>query len=264
MTEVRRHLITGEPILYAPGRAERPRWDSAVCPFCPGHEGETPPEIARAGDPWRVRVFPNKFPFVEYHEVIVETREHDATFGTIEHAADVVAIYVERYRALRPFGTVALFKNHGSMAGASLPHEHSQIAALPFVPPRIAREAEAFRRAAECPLCKVQSAESENGSFRMIDPGARMFSGERWIVPKRHMSEMSSANAADLAEMLQRAARRTPGAYNWLFFNYPDVPRAHFYISVAPRVSPVAGFELETGTFIDGLRGREVSGLRTR
>lgn len=251
MTEIRRHLITGEPILYAPDRAKRPRHDAAVCPFCPGHEDETPPEIARTGDPWHVRVFPNKFPFVEHHEVIVEAREHDTTFATIEHAPDVVAMYFERYRALRPFGTVALFKNHGAMAGATLPHEHSQIAALPFVPPRIAREAEAFRRAPECPLCKVQGAVAENASFRMIDPGARMFSDERWIVPKRHISEMSGANVEDLAGMLSAAAKQTAGAYNWLFFNYPDAPRAHFYISVAPRVSPVAGFELETGTFVD-------------
>jgi len=251
VTEIRRHLITGDPILFAPDRAERPRWDSAGCPFCPGHENETPPEVARTGDPWRVRVFPNKFPFVEHHEVIVEASEHDATFATMAHAPDVVAMYVSRYRALRPFGTVALFKNHGVMAGASLPHPHSQIAALPFVPPRIAREAEAFRRAPECPLCKVQGAVAENASFRMIDPGARMFSGERWIVPKRHMPDMSSVDVGDLAAMLQLAARQTAGDYNWLFFNYPDAPRAHFYISVAPRVSPVAGFELETGTFVD-------------
>ncbi|HEX7191207.1 MAG TPA: hypothetical protein VF381_06490, partial [Thermoanaerobaculia bacterium] len=90
-----------------------------------------------------------------------------------------------------------------------------------------------------------------NASFRMIDPEARMFSGERWIVPKRHMPEMPSADVSDLAAMLQLAARQTPGDFNWLFFNYPDAPRAHFYISVAPRVSPVAGFELETGTFVD-------------
>lgn len=244
-------MITGEPILYAPDRARRPRWDSAVCPFCPGHEHETPREIARTGDPWRVRVFPNKFPFVEHHEVIVESNEHDAAFATLAHAPDVVAMYVERYRALRPFGTVALFKNHGAMAGASLPHPHSQIAAVPFVPPRIAREAEAFRRAAECPLCKVQGSVAENASFRLIDPGARMFSDELWIVPKRHIQEIPSANVDDLAAMLQLAASRTPGAYNWLFFNYPDAPRAHFYITIAPRVSPVAGFELETGTFID-------------
>jgi UDPglucose--hexose-1-phosphate uridylyltransferase len=256
LTEIRRHLnyhlITGEPILYAPERAERPRWDAAVCPFCPGHESETPPEVAHVGDPWRVRVFPNKFPFLQHHEVIVETNEHDASFATIPHASDVVATYIERYRALRPFGTVALFKNHGMMAGASLAHPHSQIAAVPFVPPRIAAEAEAFRRAPECPLCKVKGAVAENAAFRMIDPGARRFSGERWIVPKRHVSETSEVKAIeDLAAMLQLAAAETPGAYNWLFFNFPDAPRAHFYISVAPRVSPVAGFELETGTFVD-------------
>jgi len=214
VSEIRRHLITGDPILFAPDRAERPRWNSAVCPFCPGHEDETPPEVARTGDPWRVRVFPNKFPFVKHHEVIVEAREHDATFATIAHAPEVVAMYVERYRALRRFGTVALFKNHGVMAGASLPHPHSQIAALPFVPPRIAREAEAFRRAPECPLCKVQEAVAENASFRMIDPGARMFSGERWIVPKRHTPEMASVDAGDLAAMLQLAASQTAGDYN--------------------------------------------------
>jgi UDPglucose--hexose-1-phosphate uridylyltransferase len=252
VTEVRRHLITGEPILYAPDRAERPRWDAAICPFCRGHESETPPEIAHIGEPWRVRVFPNKFPFVPHHEVIVEASEHDATFATIPHAPDVVATYIDRYRALRPFGSVALFKNHGAMAGASLPHLHSQIAALPFVPPRIAREAEAFRRAPDCPLCRVHAAVAENASFRIIDPQARMFSGERWIVPKRHISEITQVAAIeDLARMLQIAANETPGDYNWLFFNYPDAPRAHFYISVAPRVSPVAGFELETGTFVD-------------
>jgi hypothetical protein len=92
---------------------------------------------------------------------------------------------------------------------------------------------------------------AENASFRLIDPGARMFSGERWIVPKRHIQEIVSVDAGDLAAMLQLAARQTTRDYNWLFFNYPDVPRAHFYISVAPRVSPVAGFELETGTFVD-------------
>jgi UDPglucose--hexose-1-phosphate uridylyltransferase len=251
VSEIRRHLITGDPILFAPDRAERPRWNAAVCPFCPGHEHETPPEVARTGDPWRVRVFPNKFPFVQHHEVIVEASEHNATFATIAHAPEVVAMYVDRYRALRHFGTVALFKNHGVMAGASLPHPHSQIAALPFVPPRIAREAEAFRRAPECPLCKVQESLAETASFRMIDPGARMFSNERWIVPKRHVPDMSSVDVVELAAMLQFAATRTAGDYNWLFFNYPDAPRAHFYISVAPRVSPVAGFELETGTFVD-------------
>jgi UDPglucose--hexose-1-phosphate uridylyltransferase len=254
VSEIRRHLITGDPILYAPERAARPKWGVGACPFCPGNEHETPPEIAHTGEPWRVRVFPNKFPFAEHHEVIVEAPDHDATFESIPHAPDVVAMYFDRYRALRPFGSVALFKNHGAMAGASLPHLHSQITALPFVPPRIAREAEAFARASECPLCSFHDSVAENASFRMFDPHARMFSGERWIVPKRHISEMSDIDAVDdLAAMLQLAAKSANGAYNWLFFNFADAPRAHCYIAIAPRTSPVAGFELETGVFVDSL-----------
>jgi len=49
---VRRNLITGEPILFAPERQARPNAfneDDAVCPFCPGNEAMTPPEIARIG-----------------------------------------------------------------------------------------------------------------------------------------------------------------------------------------------------------------------
>jgi UDPglucose--hexose-1-phosphate uridylyltransferase len=264
VSEIRRHLVTGDPILYAPERAARPKWGVGECPFCPGNEHETPPEIAHTGEPWRVRVFPNKFPFAEHHEVIVEARDHDAAFESIVHAPEVVSMYIDRYRALRPFGSVALFKNHGAMAGASLPHLHSQMVALPFVPPRISREAGAFARTSECPLCKISRlrdeapaglpAPHENESFVMFDPHARMFSGERWIVPKAHISEMSDIDAVDdLAAMLQLAAKSTEGAYNWLFFNFGDAPRAHCYIAIAPRISPVAGFELETGVFVDSL-----------
>ena len=67
---LRNHPITGEPILFAPERASRPRafaGDESTdrCPFCPGNETDTPPTIAAAGEPWRVRVFANKFPATE-------------------------------------------------------------------------------------------------------------------------------------------------------------------------------------------------------
>jgi len=257
---VRRHLITGDPILFAPERTQRPNAyarEATICPFCPGHESETPPEIARVGDPWRVRVFPNKYPFAPHHEVIVETPDHDATFATIRHPVEVVATYAARYRELRAregVQYVALFKNHGAAAGASLPHEHSQLAALPFVPPRIARERDAFARADECQLCRGGETTDENATFRTVDPGAHMFTGERWIVPKRHVAELSDLAAkeiADLATMLQSNAAAMTGACNWLFFSFPEAPRAHFHVDVFQRTSPVAGFELMTETFVD-------------
>jgi len=39
-------------------------------------------------------------------------------------------------------------------------------------------------------------------------------------------------------------------SYNWIFMNFPRNPAAHFYVSVFPRVSGIAGFELETGSYI--------------
>lgn len=257
---VRRHLITCDPILFAPERVARPNAyarEETICPFCPGNEAETPPEIARIGEPWRVRAFPNKFPFAPHHEVIVEASEHEASFATIAHAGDVTAMYAARYRELRArdeMQYVALFKNHGAMAGASLPHEHSQIAALPFVPPNIARERDGFARAGECPICSVRDPEEQNDTFRIIDPGAHVFFGERWITPKRHVAELSDLSArelADMATMLQSSAAQMTGAYNWLFLSYPDAPAAHFRVCAIPRTTSVAGFELATGTFID-------------
>jgi galactose-1-phosphate uridylyltransferase len=126
---VRRHVITGEPILFAPERAARPgafTGDASAeqrCPFCPGYESDTPPEIARVadGDRWLARVFPNKYPAVAGAEVIVEAPEHHARFEGIEHGADVVRLYVDRYRAHNdPY--VALFKNEGAHAEIGRAH----------------------------------------------------------------------------------------------------------------------------------------------
>src|SRR5256885_10947157 len=71
--------ITGDPLILAPDREQRPnlyREGVDRCPFCAGNESDTPPEIWRDGDPWRIRVFPNKYPATARHEVIVETPIH--------------------------------------------------------------------------------------------------------------------------------------------------------------------------------------------
>src|SRR5688572_15227581 len=98
--EIRKHPITGDPIVFAPQRAGRPnafaRDQNAACPFCPGNESETPPEITHRGNPWEVRAFPNKYPAVDGHEVIVESPDHGA-----QHVSNPLAVevYVERYQA---------------------------------------------------------------------------------------------------------------------------------------------------------------------
>lgn len=258
----RRNVITGEPILFAPDRAARPRAfgddSNERCPFCPGHESDTPPTIVAAGDPWRVRVFPNKYPSVEGAEVIVESPEHEATFDALAHAEEVVQMYVDRYRAHEDAAYAAVFKNEGSRAGSSIPHVHSQVMPVPFTPPRIERESAAFASAQSCPLCAPPGEIiRETEHFVWLAPHGAAFAYQQWLVPKRHVFEMTmftDAELADLASLLRLAshAMLTLGdSYNWSFLNFPRSPAAHAYVDLIPRLTSIAGFELGTGTFVE-------------
>jgi UDPglucose--hexose-1-phosphate uridylyltransferase len=253
---IRKTPITGDPVILAPDRDERPNvYEGAPCPFCPGAESQTPAEIARDGDPWRVRVFANKYPATAQHEVIVESPDHDATFDQLspDHAARAVEMMFARYRALRAAAPyVCLFKNHGRAAGASIPHMHSQIVGTPFIPLRVAREGEAF--ATRCRLCAMETHPliAETPHYRWIAPLGATFAYQQWIVPKAHGNEMDEPR--ELAALLQDSARAMLSvgeAFNWAFINFPQQERGHWYVELFPRTAVVAGFELGTGTFIN-------------
>jgi UDPglucose--hexose-1-phosphate uridylyltransferase len=166
------------------------------CPFCPGNEAFTPPEIYAVRSPdnsapsdWKVRVFPNKFPALRIeenpvhsedgnhfssmggcgaHEVIVESPRHDIVLAQqpVEQIELVLGTLQLRYRDLmrdRRFQTVILFKNHGLGAGTSLQHPHWQLIATPVVP-RLLRmqhiEAEEyFDRHGTCLFCVMLERE---------------------------------------------------------------------------------------------------------
>ena len=182
MPELRKDPTVGRWVIIATERVRRPM-DLAVpasprhggpCPFCAGHERETPPEVlayrdadtaAQDAPGWRVRVVPNKFPALRVegelgrrgegvydvmsgvgaHEVVIESPDHDATLAALPQAAveDVVRAYRDRLVDLRRDGrlrSAIVFKNHGARAGASLEHPHSQIIATPIVPLAVADE----------------------------------------------------------------------------------------------------------------------------
>lgn len=263
---IRFHAVTGEPLILAPARAGRPNaYDDpgALCPFCPGNEHETPPEVARVpanpAESWRLRAFPNKYPATPQHEVIVESPGHDTLFHELSaaDAAAAVLLYGQRYRVLRD-GTrcVTIFKNHGARAGASLPHLHSQILGTSFVTPRVAREIDAFTRARECPLCALPGTRiAETDSFAWIAPHASAMPYQSWIVPRVHAPELvPPAGITELAALLLRASRAAitvAPAFNWMFLNFAGTPRAHWYVEIVPRVSSLAGFELGSGSAIN-------------
>jgi UDPglucose--hexose-1-phosphate uridylyltransferase len=288
MSRFRQNPITGDWIVLAPERSERPNafLDDArepgpgQCPFCPGNEGMTPPEILRVGrDPWRLRLVPNKYPAVStgsafeangalaagsgHHEVLVESHEHGITIDRVrtEDVAAAVAICRDRYAKLTEAdrGHVAIFKNHGRAAGASISHIHSQILSLPFVPQRIREETAGFARAPECPLCSPSAGDliASGRHFRWIAPAFAASPYQQWIVPLEHapnLGRLSDAAASELAELLQRSVRAMNGlspelAFNWMFLNFHQ-PRCHWYVEIAPRLTTLAGFELGTASGI--------------
>jgi UDPglucose--hexose-1-phosphate uridylyltransferase len=202
MSELRYNPIQGRWVIIAVSRSRRPR-DLAVaatetpgalyCPFCPGHESRTPPEVLAYGRPqgapsnmpgWTVRVFPNKYPAltvegdlerrgvgpfdsmrgVGAHEVVVDSPEHGAELASMTAAgiATLLQACAERIRDLhrdRRLKYVLVFKNHGAVAGATLAHPHSQIIATPVVPSIVEQEFALARvhyeRKERCLLCDV-------------------------------------------------------------------------------------------------------------
>ena len=180
--------MTGRWVAVATERHKRPN-DFRVermtvlpadqCPFCPGHEDMTPPEIyAHRGNGsgpntsgWDIRVIPNKFPALRVegtldrthegmfdrmngigaHEVIIETPAHTKNLATMVEAeiVQVLVAYRERMLDLKRdhrFRYIMVFKNHGGEAGATLEHPHSQLIALPIVPDFVRDELDGARR----------------------------------------------------------------------------------------------------------------------
>ncbi|UCC44211.1 MAG: galactose-1-phosphate uridylyltransferase [Candidatus Zixiibacteriota bacterium] len=200
MPELRKDPIIGRWVIISAERGRRPSsfgsagrsGEAAMCPFCPGNERETPPEIMAYREPdsepngpgWRLRVISNKYPAlviegdierepvgmydrmhgIGAHEVIIETSRHahDMVEMTVDEVRDVLWTYRERMIDLERdsrFKYIMIFKNYGEAAGASLEHSHSQLIATPIVPKRITEKisgAERYYRFKErCVFCDI-------------------------------------------------------------------------------------------------------------
>ena len=209
MPELRKDIITGRWVIISTDRAHRPtdflRQSVEIrgvgfCPFCPGGETKTPPEVLaygrNGGAPntagWSVRVVPNKFPAlgiegtldrqgegifdkmngIGAHEVIIETPDHRGTLANMSERAVEEVLWAYRDRILdlkrdRRFRYILIFKNHGEAAGATIEHTHSQLIALPIVPKRVREEVDNSRKyfgeKERCIFCDVLRQERESG-----------------------------------------------------------------------------------------------------
>lgn len=294
--------------VQAPPREKQKGW---LCPFCEGNESTTPEEIeavrrkrsAPNTPGWNIRVVPNRYEALNprtgteghtrgvlreiggfgHHEVIIETPEHDAAIADFadEKMAQVLATYQSRIRAQyedKRIAYVQVFRNEGYMAGASLEHPHSQVLALPFVPPHpraiVDRSLAHTRETRHCLACDLTSQESEEKDRLLLDedgfialsPFASREPGEVMVFPKAHAHRFETAPEEEIAR-LARVLRKSiwmlkeafdNPAFNLLIITSPvavageftekQLMKAfHWHIQLFPRTTRFAGLEWGTG-----------------
>jgi len=316
MPELRQNRFTKEWVIIATERAKRPK-DMVVlraprslpsfdakCPFCPGNEKCTPPEVLRVAAPgngrWLVRVVPNKFAALQpeltphrvvershrtvngfgVHEVVIETPDHSQATALMSDA-QVASVF----RALKArctdlsldsrIANITIFKNHGMDAGTSLEHPHSQLIATPVISSQVrSRLYEALRHYdefGECIFCSAVDEELQDKSrlvvvtdhFVALQPFASYTPFCTHIYPRRHMAnfaDIGGQETSDLAHVLRLVLAKLYYGLHDPDFNFTirsapaecsGVKYYHWYVSIIPRLTRVAGFELGSGMYIN-------------
>jgi len=310
-SELRQDLVSGDWVAIATARARRPHAFvekkkqafgqlKSACPFEALHVGAL---LAHARDgsvgsksSWWVQVVANKYPAfgkgecvvfdtvgpyqwtqgVGFHEVIV-TRDHTRSIAAMSHdeVRQIIRSYQERAEAMREDACVkyiSIFHNHGRTAGASIGHPHSQMIALPVIPPDVARSmrgsAEYFRLHNACVHCAMVGYEMdagermiyENDHCIVVAPYASKTAFEMRIFPKKHRArfeEMVAEECASLADALRVSlAKLFKGLgnpdYNFFIHTAPvssteEFSHYHWHMEIVPKTAIWAGFEIGTG-----------------
>lgn len=215
---------------------------------------------------------------VGHHEVLVESPNHDEHPANAEVPQLVYLInaYMDRLRELSEktyVKYISIFRNYGIAAGASLSHAHSQIITTPFVPKIVDEELSASKKFwsqnQKCIFCDIMEKEAngprlveDNEHFVVIAPYASVHPMEFWVIPKRHDLNFLSFTESEkeaFAETLKRNLKGLKDLVNDPPYNYGfhlsidrDIQEYyHWHLEVYPRLSIWAGFEKNTGMYIN-------------
>ncbi|MBI2588370.1 galactose-1-phosphate uridylyltransferase [Candidatus Berkelbacteria bacterium] len=308
MPKLRQNIVTGDWVIIAPERAQRPfefisrekvlRPSKKDCLFERRNlsRAKIPFLPVKARD---VYVIPNKYPaFVTtnkinleggqlynstesegYHEVVIfkDHNKYPAKLTTA-HLAEIIDVYRQRYliHIKDPVVKyVLIIHNHGTAAGASIYHPHSQIFASPIIPNsvrRILQGAKAYyhqhRKCAYCEIIRHEQKEKirllkKNRYFTAFCPFASRFPFEMRIVPQKHQSNFEKITPAEVkgfAHILREIlAKLDKGLKNppYNFYIHTNAARQpensffHWHLEVVPRLGVWGGFELGGGFPID-------------
>lgn len=249
------------------------------CPFCPGNEADTPPEVYRIGEGevnkpgWKVRVVPNKFNITEIHEVIIHSPDHNKNVEelSLPQIEDIIKTYINRFNFLKDKGKVFIFSNQSLISGASLVHSHSQISVVPNDIPTDTLVVQ-----------PVVNIVEQIGEFVSYCPDYSEWGFETWIVlnPKSKaqnpneiqnpkFKDLSGEQISNLAEILQSTIlklkkihgdnphySKKPFGYNFYIQPYGDPVLSEaegWFLRIIPRFMERAGFELSTGIMVNSV-----------
>lgn len=227
---------------------------------------------------------------VGVHEVIIESPAHNTNPAllSLDEMDEVIKVYknrfLEAYKDPR-VEHVIIFKNHGEGAGTSLEHPHSQLIGTPVVPvqfrDRLEAAAHFFDDTGECLMCMLARKEKEEGVriiteteyFISFVPYAALSPFHTWIFPKRHsasLGDIAEAEIKDLAFNLKGILSKlyhglSNPDYNFVIRSHKprdcDLEYFHWYVSIIPRLSKAAGFELGSGMYINTSLPEESAGF---
>jgi len=286
-------------------------------PFLEGHESQTPPEVFAlrpdGGAPdspgWTVRVVPNLYPAlsrteagdgvrdplasgrgepdlfatraaVGAHEVIVNAPDPVPSLVELqpEQVETAMSVWRARMRTHAGSAYVHLIVNEGRDAGASLPHTHAQLYALPFVPAAVARERERFTAYSDRTQGRnlledlLQEEVRRRQRLVAIDdeavalcPFAAKGPFHVQVVPRRPAARFEDDGPLG-AHMLHGVLARLRGVLGalpplnmWVRTAPRDAERFCWRIELIPRLAQLAGLEMGTGVHLNVLPPEEAA-----
>jgi UDPglucose--hexose-1-phosphate uridylyltransferase len=284
LNNLRYDLLRDEYVIIAPNRLHRPDMVyeiktkySKICPFCPGNENFSEKDILKFEEngKWVLRVVPNKFRslaienpyyFKEFeagaygaHEIIIDTFRHikffefeKKEFINLFKAIKLRYIDLKKDCKLKYF---ICFKNEGIKAGATQPHPHTQILALPLIPINKLKEIERYKAFFEengkTIFEKYLEIEDlvifENNEFKALLPKASKFAFEIRIIRKKG-ADFSEEKLSEVFEYL-KIMPKIIGEFDFnIVFNFPPLQENsewfNFNIEFIPRLFNIAGGEL--------------------